>query len=435
MTAVGDWPHLETSAPLVRTRRTYRPDRASWPIWIITAGLPVAYLVGLHNLAYNVTGLVVALRIIRRRTTRIPGSAIPLVLFCGWALLSISMAEFSSFTVFAYRWSLFVGCLAVLVWVVNVSEETVPTRKLVDWLALLWIYLIGFGYLAQILPNLTMPSPFTVLLGPAGRIEFIARITEWHLADVQQLLGRNIARPAAPFGAANSWGAAVALLTPFFIRSWIIDAPRRRRRIGYCLLAAAILPIVISVNRGLWISLGVALVYFVARKAMRGKYGPIVVLVMLVMTVGVIYVATPVGSIVTDRLNSAEDSNASRSHLYEDAWQGALDSPLVGNGVPRATDYYVGSPPVGTHGMLWYLMFIHGFVGLALFLSWIVTEVFRSGRVKDPLAWWTHLSLVIAFVELPYYGLLPHVVLMGLAAGIAHREYRQRSVTASPVAG
>lgn len=423
MTTVGD-PVAAADAPTDArpTQRSYRPDRATWPIWGFTAGMPVAYFFGAHGLVFNLPAFVFGARIIADRTTRFPRTTIPLIAFCGWALLSFSQAQFSSVPIFSYRWTLFVGCLAALVWVVNVSEEAVPTRKLVDWLALLWVVMIGFGYLAQVLPDLAMPSPLTVLLGPAGDIDFVARITEWNLSDVQTLLGRDIARPAAPFPAANSWGAAVAILTPFFLRSWIVDARGRRRQTGYALLVAALVPIVLSINRGLWISLIIAAVYFVARKAMRGKFGPIVVLSVAVVAVGVVFVATPVGSVVTDRFDSATESNESRSQLYVDAWEGALDSPLVGNGVPRATNYFESSAPVGTHGLIWYLMFIHGFVGLALFLSWIAIEVFRSGRTRAPLAFWTHLSLVIAFVEMPYYGLLPHVVLIGLAAGIAHRE-------------
>ena len=427
MTTVAPHPAVpeRRDAASATDRHRYRPDRATWPIWGFTAGMPLAYFLGAHGLVFNLPAFVFGARILADRSTRFPRTVIPLAAFCAWALLSSSMVPFSSIPVFAYRWTLFLGALTTLIWVVNVREEIVPTKKLVDWLALLWIVMIAFGYLGQIFGGFTMSSPLTRLLGPAGRIDFVARITEWHLADVQPLLGRNVARPAAPFPAANSWGAGVAILIPFFIRSWIVDASRRRRRVGLLLLLAAVLPIVVSVNRGLWISLAVALGYFAARNSLRGKFTPILVLMVAVLSVGVIYVATPVGSVVTDRFSSAEQSNESRSMLYRDAWHGALESPLVGNGVPRATDYYTNSPPVGTHGLLWYLMFIHGFVGLALFLAWIGVEVYRSGRTRDPLAFWTHLSLVIALVEVPYYGLQPHVVLIGLIAGIAHREARR----------
>lgn len=406
-------------------RRTLRPDRASWPLWLVTAGLPITYVLGFYGVAWNVLAIVLGARLLANRATHFPRSTIPLVLFVCWIPLSFSVLGPSNLPIFTYRWTLFIGALAAMVWVINVSEKVMPTRRIVDWLAWLWIFMIGLGWLAQVLPNLDATTPFQVVTGPLGRIEFFARISKIHLADVQPLLGRDIARPAAPFGATNSWGSAIGILTPFFVRSWIVDVDRKRRRTGLLLLAAAVLPILTSVNRGLWISLVVGLVYFAARKGLRGKFGPLVVLLAAMLTVGTLFVATPAGTIVTDRLSSADESNESRGELYKDAWRGAVDSPLVGNGVPRETDYYENSPPVGTHGLLWYLMFIHGFVGLALFLSWLVIEVFRSGRVRTSLAWWTHLSLVIALIEVPYYGLLPHVVLVGVAAGLAHREARE----------
>ncbi len=136
-------------------------------------------------------------------------------------------------------------------------------------------------------------------------------------------------------------------------------------------------------------------------------------------------VATPVGTLVQDRLNNAgtERSNASRSDLYHLAFEGAKESPLIGHGTPeRATGALSTLPPVGTHGMLWYLMYVHGFVGLGLFLAWLGSEVLSTGRVRNSITWWAHLSLVIALVEVPFYGLLPQVVLFGVAAGLAHRE-------------
>ena len=115
----------------------------------------------------------------------------------------------------------------------------------------------------------------------------------------------------------------------------------------------------------------------------------LVAFVLLTPLVGILLVVTPAGSLVQDRLGGSGDSNQARSELYTDAWKGAVDSPLVGNGVPRATNYYDNSPPVGTHGLLWYLMFIHGFVGLGLFLGWLGIETFLSGMVRTPYFWET----------------------------------------------
>jgi hypothetical protein len=405
--------------------RTLRPTRADWPLWIVTAGLPVSFAFGFHGLAWPFVAAVLTVRLLAHRGTRVPWTAVPLVVFVGWSLLSGSMISPDGLPIFAYRWLLFLGCLAALLWVVNIGEAALPTGRIVDWLAALWVVSVAFGYLAQVLPNLDMASPVSTLLGPVGRIDFIARISDWNLADNQEFSATAFARPAAPWAAANSWGAAVGILTPFFIRSWLVEGGRRRRRVGIALLVASTVPIVMSANRGLWIVLILGLGYFTARKALRGRFGALAVLFGAVLIVGSLLVATPARDLVQSRVVGSEDSDTARSQLYVDAWEGARESPLVGNGEPRATDYYESSPPVGTHGLLWYLLFVHGFVGLGLFLSWMAAEVLRSGRVRTAVAWWAHLSLVIAVVEVPFYGLQPHVVLVGVIAGIAHREARR----------
>jgi hypothetical protein len=415
-------PPASTAAPT--RRRSYRPDKASWPIWLFTAGLPITYAAGFHGIAWMFPALVFGARILANPSTRFPRSSVPLVLLVAWILLSASMLPSSSnLPLFLYRWSLFAGCLAAFVWLVNVREDVVPSRRIVDWLAAMWICLVVFGYVATVLPHLITTSPFQLLLGPLGRIGYVARITEWRFAETQNVLGHQVPRPAAPFGSANSWGSAVGILTPFFVRSWLVDVDRKRRRQGLALLVLAVYPILVSVNRGLWISLTIGLVYLAARRALRGKFGPLAVLLGGVAVMAVLLVATSAGDLVSNRLADSGKSNDARSNLYELAWQGSLDSPLVGNGAPQpAPGALPTDPPIGTHGLFWYLMYVHGFVGLFLFLGWLGLEVFRSGRVRTPLAWWTHLSLVIALVEVPYYGLLPHVVLIGIAAGLAHRE-------------
>ena len=419
-TAVADGP---ADAPEPR-RRTLRPDRATWPIWLFTAGLPVTFVLGVHGIAWPVAAVVLAGRILANPRTRFPRTTIPLLILITWMLLSIPMLRSpGSLPLYLYRWTLFLGCLSTLVWLVNVRQDRVPTARIVDWLAALWICLILGAYLAPLLPNIIITSPFQVILGPAGRVPFVARISEWRFAETQGFMGYQVARPALPFGSANSWGSAVGILTPFFIRSWLIDADRRRRTRGMVLAVLAVYPIILSVNRGLWISLAVGMVYFAARKALRGRFGPMAILIGLMVSLFLLLALTSLGGLVTDRLDNSEKSNDARSGLYELAWKGALDSPLIGNGEPKpAPGALPTDPPIGTHGLFWYLMFVHGFVGLALFLTWLGMEVFRSGRVTAPLGWWTHLALVIGLVEVPYYGLLPHVILLGIAAGLSHRE-------------
>jgi len=323
----------------------------------------------------------------------------------------------------AQGWLLFAGALTSLVWLVNVSEERVRSMQIYDWLAALWITMIVFGYLGVLFPAFVHKSPFQLMLGPIGNQGFVDELSRWRFAETQGFLGYPLPRPAAPFNATNGWGAAVGILTPFFLRSWILQPDLRRRRVGYLIGLAGVYPIIVSVNRGLWISLGVALVYYAARKALRGKFGAFAVLIGTMVAVTALLVATPAGQLVGDKLDKSEKSNDSRSSLYSEAFAGAKQSPLIGNGAPaRPTEARPDMPPVGTHGLLWYLMFVHGFVGMALFLTWLGGEVLRSGRVRTADGWWTHLALVIGLVQVPFYGLLPQVVIFGIAAGLSHRE-------------
>jgi len=412
--------------PVTRPRpaRNLWPTKATWPLWAMTVGMPLAYLLGIQGFVWCLPALVFGTRILADRNVRFPKSTILLIVFLGWILLSTAMIESASgYLLFVYRWLLFAGALTSLVWLVNVSEERVRSMQVYDWLAALWICLVVFGYLGVLFPEFVQRSPFQIALGPVGNVGVVDELSRWRFAETQGFLGYPLPRPAAPFTGTNGWGAAVGILTPFFLRSWIVQPDQRRRRIGYAIALVGVYPILVSVNRGLWISLAVGMVYFAARKALRGKFAAFGVLCGAMVAVTVLLLATPAGQLVGDKLDKSERSNDSRSTLYVEAFHGAVDSPLIGNGGPvRPPDAPPGMPPIGTHGMLWYLMFVHGFVGMALFLAWLGGEVLRSGRVRTADGWWTHLALVIGLVQVPFYGLLPQVVLFGIAAGLSHRE-------------
>ena len=427
----------ETAPPPIGSEAAEVPARVTrrvaWPLWLITAGTAPAMAVGVHGLSWMLPGAVFGVRLLRHRDTRFPASSIPLILLVAWIPLSISVIPVSGLPLFTYRWLLFAGCLTSFVWLVNVDEKLVPSMRIVDWLAALWITLVAFGYLATLLPNLATPSPLGIMVGPLNKVEFVARLSEWRFAETQKFMGYPVPRPAAPFRSSNARGSAMGILTPFFLRSWIVGVSAARRRKGLVIALVAVYPILISVNRGLWLSLIVGSMYFAARRALRGRFTALAVLMVGVVAVAAILVVTPAGGLVTDRLDKSEKSNSARSSLYERAWQGALDAPLTGHGAPVfAPDLPEGTPPVGTHGMIWYLMFLHGFLALGAFLVWLGVEVVLSGRLRTPLSWWIHLSLIATVVQMPYYGLMPHIVLVGVTVGLAHREARRPLSPSTP---
>ncbi len=80
------------------------------------------------------------------------------------------------------------------------------------------------------------------------------------------------------------------------------------------------------------------------------------------------------------------------------------------------------APPVGTHGLIWYVMFCHGFPALALILVAMFTLFFSTLLARTPTALWAHISILVCITQIPYYGLLPQFVVVGIAAGICWRE-------------
>jgi hypothetical protein len=303
-----------------------------------------------------------------------------------------------------------------------------------QWLADLWVALIVFGWLAIVLP-LDMPSPFLLVLPkPLSTIEFLDSISAWRMAEVQGFLGFPLPRPAAPFPAANGWGSATGLLFPLFLKVWLAEAAGRRRTLGIWILVASIAPIVYSFNRGLWLSIGLCLAYLAARRLLGGNLRVLLPILAGAAMVLALLNLTPLGDLATQKVTTAEDSNESRNELVHEAIAGAKESPFLGNGSPERVREDL--PPIGTHGMIWYLVFAHGFIVTGLYLSWLGIEIVRSGPSRSAGSIWFHLALLVAGFQTFIYGMLPQVVLVGLLAGLARREaMRRRPATAERFGG
>lgn len=402
--------------------------RLAWPILACTAALPLAFAFGLQGVVWTLPALVLGLRLlfVRRplaNDLRMPGATWALAAFLAVAALGIFQVTGTGRIVFTYRWLLFAGALASEVWLLFVPKWQLSTERVVQWLGLFWVWVVAFGWAAMFF-KLDRTSPLqSVLPGGFRSAGFVDQLSAWRLGEVQYVAGQHIVRPSAPFAWANGWGSAFALAAPCFARSWLVGVSSKRRAIGVVLALAGIPPLVASLNRGAWLTLGVALVYGAVRMAARRDWRPLGAVLGGAAFTAVLLATTPLGSAVTARLSDVENSNTSRASVYRLAWEGALGSPIVGHGAPREVP---GSllPPVGTHGLAWNLMFSFGLVAAGLFLLWLVVEVVRSAPSRAPRSLWLHLTLVVGLLQLPMYGLLPEVVLLGIVAGLARREAR-----------
>jgi O-antigen ligase len=413
-------PHL--LAP--RVRRVSRIDPA-WPLVLLTVGMPLAYLAGVSALVWVVPGVVFGLALYRSRSVAIPSAALPLAALAAWTLVTVvRLSGVGSVPLFLYRWLLWGSALATFLWLVNPVSVRVSTRRVVDLLAALWIVLLGFGFLALLFPHVEAPSILQqvfdrLLHHPLQGPSFLYDISVVRFAELQEFSGTFVPRPAAPMAYTNGWGSTMGLLAPFFAVSWLGSPGRLRRNVGIALAALAVIPIVISTNRGLWLSLGAAVAYLAIRFALRGDLRMILGVALVGSMLVVVALATPLHQSITSRFSGAEASNETRSRLYDTALEKTKESPLLGNGAPESTG---DGPAIGTHGLMWYVMFSHGFPAVVLLFAAAATLLVATFRAQTRIAMAAHLSIVVFAVQIPFYGLFPQIVLIGVAAGVAWRE-------------
>jgi hypothetical protein len=78
---------------------------------------------------------------------------------------------------------------------------------------------------------------------------------------------------------------------------------------------------------------------------------------------------------------------------------------------------------VGTQGHFWLVFFSHGFPGAFFFVAFIATSMWRTRRARTNAALWCHISLLLAFIMMPFYGLFHmQIHVIAIAFALASRE-------------
>jgi hypothetical protein len=306
-------------------------------------------------------------------------------------------------------------------------------RRVLSSVSVFWVYVVIGGYLGLVFPDFSFTSPVERIL-PSAILdnEFVGELVHPAFAQVQTFLGDPTPRPSAPFVYTNDWGAAVALLAPIVVLSWGVLS-RRVRVLVAVASVAAILPIVASLNRGLWVALLVAGTYAALRLALRGRERAAWILMAGGIAVALAIAFTPLRSAIDERLANPH-SNERRAALYEEALEGVRESPLFGYGAPRPSEWNPDAPSVGTQGHLWLVLFSHGLPGAALFLAWFGSAFLRFRHGATPVALCCHILLLVMFVLLPVYGMLPmqlHLAMLAVALAYGERRTRVPSVSLS----
>jgi hypothetical protein len=218
------------------------------------------------------------------------------------------------------------------------------------------------------------------------------------------------------------------MLTPFALGALSVARRGLWRRTLQATLAASIVPAVFSLDRGMWLSLGVGLGYAVIRLAARRDVQMVAKVVTIVALALLVIVVSPLGGLVAGRF-SHQTGDSSRLARDQVAQAQITANPILGYGAPQqATTLTHTQKSVGTESEVFLLLYSHGVPGLFFCAVWLAYTVFRSGRTRrgdSPLIFWTHVALLTACVQVPFYELTERMPVLFAAAALLHRRIRQ----------
>ncbi len=335
----------------------------------------------------------------------------------------------------------------ILLYAGNLTEQEFPRRKLVRQLGFLFIVVLCGGLLGTFAPRFGFTSVVEMLLpGQIAQNGFVRSLVHPASAQLQEVLGFTSPRPSAPFGYTNTWGNALALLLGWFVLSWIRDASPGRRVLGFIGLALAAIPVVYSLNRGLWAGLGLIVVFMAVRLALRGRLALIGAIVVGIVIAGMVVAASPLGGIIQARFDNPK-SNAIRAFTLERTLEVLEESPVLGFGATRAAlgssnsiaigadadCPRCGNPTLGSNGQLWLLLIAQGIGGAVLFIGFFLRSLWAYRRDPTPIGDAGLLALALPlFFMFVYNALTMPLVISFLSLALLWRN--QRELTPEPTA-
>jgi O-antigen ligase len=398
-----------------------RPLARAHLLIALVASFPLWWLAGLFAFVWPIAAFFLLLALIRQGDVVFPRAFNLWLLLLAWAPLSLAaLASDDSAVLFAQRLSILAAAAVVFLYIFNSSRETLPDQAIIDALTLFWAMLIVGAFVAMAFPTLSFASPFELLLPPnLAANPFLQELVHVDFAQVQSFLGYPVGRPSPFFAFTNAWGAGVAMLTPIAIAGFSQSRSFLRRRLLLILLILSFVPIVVSLNRGVWLALTLALGYTALRFALANRLNAVAGLIGLVGFLLILLFLTPLGGLLTDRL-ATPHSNQGREALYREALERTQESPLIGYGGPIPSEDGTG-PPVGTHSQLFFLSVSYGLPAVVLFAAWFGITFVRAGRSLSPPLFWAHVALLVFLMEAPYYLLHMHLVVAMIIAAFVWR--------------
>lgn len=428
------WAHrVPGPLPLPGLSAAARPRvPVTWPLVVLFAAFPVWWALGVSAFTWIIVAIPVLASLIWRRWTRVPVAFILWLAFISWVLLSgIQLQGGTKLVTFSYRLALYVAAGVLFVYIYNLPRSKSFDTKILRILTMFWMIVVIGGYLGIIVGSHTFTPPLDKLL-PHGLASqaFVKELVQPVFVDTRaSVRGLRFPRPAAPFAYSNYWGGNVAVLTPVAIAGAIAAGRGARRKLIVCMLIAQIVPMVFSLNRGMFLSLGFGIFYVALRLALRGRITSLGALLCAVVLGTVILVATPLGHLILASFVSSNHghSDTTRLSASQQALTGARQSPIFGHGEPTQVTGQGQQPPIGTQGQLWTVLYSNGVPATVFFAGFFAAVLWQTRRARGMVGLWLHTAPLVALPQIVVYGWLPVELQVVMATSALAYRYCWRS--------
>lgn len=393
----------------------------AWPVTLPFSAYALWWIVGVGDFIWILAGVAIILTWLGTKNMRLAAPLWLWVLFLVWVVASLAMNDTSGRMLGSvYRLLLYLSAGLFAIHIFNARSSATMIRM---GQSLVW-FLAGMsvcGYIALAFPEATIRTPMSyVIPGGLKNNELISDMvirhtTHWNPdAWIDQAV-----RPVAPFLYANTWGNVYSLLLPLvLVHLWVMWHTRQRWWI-LAVILGSVVPALSTLNRGMFVGLGVVSLWVGIQALRRGAFAPVGVAGVGVGAIAAGWFASPFGANLFSRVSETA-STADRGELYWATLEGTYASPLFGFGSPRpAAEPWL--PSLGTQGQLWTVMYSHGFIGLALFMGFLIVVLALLAKRQDPVGAVLGGVVAATIVETVFYGMMTGIFVTMVAVGLGLR--------------
>ncbi|MFT4156833.1 MAG: O-antigen ligase family protein [Microbacterium sp.] len=420
---------LERVSPPQQRGVAARPALPRWPLTAILGFFPIWWAFGFAEMMWIPLAACMVILMVRRGGIQIPRGYWLWMLFILFMLASVIGIDTSGRMIgFIYRALLYLTVTVVFMYVYN-ARETLTPRYVLGLITLFWLWAVIGGYAGALFPVASFRTPLAYILPQGLQANeligemVVRRFTQYNPDGWLQI----DPRPSAPFLYTNGWGNVYSITLPLVISYMTKVRGTWRFWALIVLVPLSVVPAFLTLNRGMFMGLGVAAAYMLIRYTLNGRLRQAVVLAVT----GVIFATAALSMGILDKLTDRLETSTStrdRANLYEETFSRTLQSPLFGYGAPRPS-YIEDAPSAGTQGHVWMVMFSHGFPALALFIGALLWMFLATGRVRSTAMLAMHAVQLVILVEVFFYGVLPYGLILTFA--VAAVLLREQATSAS----